>query len=133
MRTACELTLGAALALLVVAPARATCQLEVYGTYSLGGKHGVSVRDRARELKSLGGNFVMAIGDSPRQLDDLPAGLHAAPGCTLLQPRDWQDGPGNWSESKASTRLAEMAARFDADPRVGAICLSHEVEEFADH
>lgn len=109
------------------------CGLRFYGTYSLGTRYDRSLRERARELHELGGNFVVATGESTRLLDDLPPGMQAAPGCTLMQPRDWKDASGAWSEETASRRLPLLAARLDHDPRVWGICLSHEVEEFADH
>ena len=108
------------------------CTLTYYGTYSLGSRNAASLADRARELQALGGNFVMATGKSSSPLAALPPGMHAAPGCTLMAAEDWKSR-GQWNEAAAREHLRQLAAQFDNDDRVWGICLSHEVDEFADH
>jgi len=116
----------------IAAAVPGTC-LTYYGTYSLGTRNGTTLADRARELQALGGNFVMATGKSSSPLAALPPGMRAAPGCTLMPAEDWKDGRGNWDEEAARRHLRPLAAQFDDDDRVWGICLSHEVDEFADH
>ena len=97
-----------------------------YGTYSLGTRHAASFRERAAELRDLGGNFVVALETANGQLDQLPSGMLAAPGCSLLDRSEWSD-------TKARRRLAELARAFADHPRVWGVCLGQEVDEFADH
>jgi hypothetical protein len=114
-------------------PATAGCRLKFYGTYSLGTRDGVSLPDRVAQLRDLGGNFVVALGKSRRDLDALPPGMLGAPGCSLMKPNHWKDATGKWSASAAHGRLQALADEFDNHPRVWGVCLSHEVNEFADH
>lgn len=122
-----------ALALLVPVSALGARCLDFYGTYSLGTRYAASLAARVAELRDLSGNFVVATGKSPRDLDALPAGMLGAPGCSLMKPGDWKDARGKWSEAAARPRLRALATQFDDHPRVWGVCLSHEVDEFADH
>jgi hypothetical protein len=99
----------------------------VYGTYSLGTKHASSFRERATELRELGGDFIVGLRTSHGELDQLPRGIRAAPGCSLIKPSQWRD------EASARQRLGELATKFAHHPSVWGVCLSHEVDEFADH
>ncbi len=121
------------------APAHQTagCDASVrwYGTWSLGTRAGdgtVSLQSRVDELRSLGGNMVVGIGGKKKIIDALPPGMRAVPGCSLMHKRDWQTD-GEWDEAKARKRLEKLARRYDADPRVYAVCITHEVTEYADH
>jgi len=109
------------------------CRLHFYGTYSIGTQNGVSLPDRISQLRGLGGNFIVATGKSRSDLDALPSGMLGAPGCTLLKAKDWKDASGKWSAPVAHAHLQALATQFDNHPRVWGICLSHEVNEFADH
>src|SRR5947207_1263809 len=97
-----------------------------YGTYSLGTRYVASFRERANELRDLGGDFVVALETAHGELDELPSGMLAAPGCSLLARSEWK-------ESVARRRLAELAGAFANHPRVWGVCLGQEVDEFADH
>jgi hypothetical protein len=109
--------------------------LTYYGTYSVGRKAGdvkVSLVDRLRELRDLGMNMVVATGGSTDVPDLLPPGMLAVPGCGLMKKKDWQRD-GRWDEAHARARLGRLAARFARHPRVYGVCLTHEVNEYADH
>jgi hypothetical protein len=128
----------AALGLLAQARPRAwaaSCYpLEYYGTYSIGrlaGPNKVSLESRLRELRDLAANAVI-LGDDKQDLDLLPPGLQAIMGCGLMKKSDWQLR-GSWNEARARARLAKLAARYGHDSRVVGICLTHEVNEYADH
>src|ERR1041385_7429720 len=130
MRHRAELVLAAVLAASVCAAAEHGApdgRFCPYGTYSLGTKYASSFRDRAAELRSLGGDFVVGMKTTRGQLDDLPPGILAAPGCSLLKKSQWRD------EQAARRRLGELAADFATHPRVWGVCIGHEVDEFADH
>jgi hypothetical protein len=108
--------------------------LEYYGSYSVGrlaGPRKVSTASRLRELRDLAANAVV-IGDDKKDLDVLPPGLQAIAGCGLMKRSDWQRA-GSWDEARARSRLAKVAARYGHDPRVVGICLTHEINEYADH
>jgi len=132
---------AAALALLVVSGSppdtRASCTSAVryYGTWSLGQKAGpdkVPLQGRVDEVRGLGANMVIGIGDKTKLLDLLPDGMLAVPGCSLMKKRDWQTD-GRWDEAKARKRLAKLARRYDHHPRVYGVCITHEITEYADH
>jgi hypothetical protein len=106
-----------------------------YGTWSLGtraGTESVSLESRIEEVKSLGANMVVGIGGKKTVLERLPAGMLAVPGCSLMHKRDWQSY-GWWDEARARKRLQKLAKTYDNDPKVYAVCLTHEVTEYADH
>jgi len=116
---------------------RASCTSAVryYGTWSLGQKAGpetVSLQSRVDEVRGLGANMVVGIGGKKKVLDLLPDGMLAVPGCSLMKKRDWQTD-GRWDEAKARKRLAKLGRRYDDNPRVYGVCITHEVTEYADH
>ena len=121
----------------VAAPAHAGCTSAVrwYGTWSLGKKAGdetVSLERRVDEVRGLGANMVVGIGNKAKLADLLPDGMLAVPGCSLMKKRDWQTD-GRFDEAKARKRLAKLARRYDHHPRVYGVCITHEVTEYADH
>jgi hypothetical protein len=131
----CSLTLAALLVARVAAggvPASG-CRLQYYGTYSIGTQNGGSLADRIAQLRDLGGNFIVAMGKSRSELDALPAGMLGVPGCSLMKPKDWKDATGKWNAPAARAHLRALATEFDDHPRVWGVCISHEVNEFADH
>jgi hypothetical protein len=114
-----------------------TCTYPVhwYGTWSLGTRAGterVSLQSRMEELQSLGANMVVGIGGKKNVLDALPPDMLAVPGCSLMHQGDWKSY-GYWDEAKARKRLQKLARRYDGDHRVYAVCITHEVTEYADH
>jgi hypothetical protein len=120
---------------LVAARATAAAPLQFYGTWSLGQKAGdgkVPLPSRLRELRDLGANMVVGIGEDAALIALLPDGMLAVPGCSLMHKKDWQRD-GKWDEAQARARLKEIAARFSHDPKVYGICITHEVTEYADH
>jgi hypothetical protein len=126
--------LAGLLALVAACPASAA-PLQFYGTWSLGQKAGdakVPLASRLRELRGLGGNMVVGIGEDSELLAMLPDGMLAVPGCSLMHKRDWQRD-GKWDEAQARARLREIAARYAHNPKVYGICITHEVTEYADH
>jgi hypothetical protein len=107
----------------------------VYGVYSVGTKAGdgkVPLATRLRELRESGVDMIAGIGEGDDVLDQLPAGMQAVPGCNLMHERDWKRD-GHWDEAQARTRLERLAARYASHPKVYGVCLTHEVEEYADH
>jgi len=130
--------LTAALLALHVPPAVATCADGVrwYGTYSVGEKAGDTKIPRARrlrEVQDLGANMIVGTGKDTKVLDELPEGLLAVPGCSLMKKKDWQSADGHWSEAQARRKLAALADRFADHPKVYGVCITHEVTEYADH
>ena len=118
-----------------VAKTDAPARLQFYGTWSIGQKAGdgkVPLPTRLLELKDLGANMVVGIGEDTDVLRLLPDGMLAVPGCSLMKKRDWQRN-GEWDEGQARERLARIGARFAHDPKVYGVCITHEVTEYADH
>jgi len=117
------------------AHAGCTSAVRWYGTWSLGKKAGdetVPLERRVDEVRGLGANMVVGIGNKAKLLDLLPDGMLAVPGCSLMKKRDWQTD-GKWDEAKARKRFAKLARNYDHHPRVYAVCITHEVTEYADH
>jgi len=115
--------------------AAGACPLRYYGTYSVGTRAGaetVPLRERVREVRDLGANMIVATGSGAGILELLPDGVLAVPGCGLMQQRDWKRG-NTWDAAQARERLAKLAATFARRAEVFGICLTHEVEEYADH
>lgn len=107
-----------------------------YGTYSISPKKGegkMPVADRLQQIRELGADMVVAVGDKLKVLDALPPGMLAVPGCGLMKKKDWQDPDGHWSAAVARVHLARLAAKFANHPRVYGVCITHEVTEYADH
>src|SRR3954463_10393742 len=126
-----RLILGGLLALVATRSLHAAT-LEFYGTWSLGQKDGdakVPLSSRLHELRDLGGNMVVGIGEDAELLAMLPDGMLAVPGCSLMHKHDWQRD-GRWDDTQARARLRELGARFAHDPKVYGICITHEVTEY---
>jgi hypothetical protein len=110
-------------------------RLQFYGTWSVGQKAGderIPLARRLHEVRDLGANMVVGIGEDQDLLDLLPSGMLAVPGCSLMKRRDWQKD-GRWDEAQARARLSKLARRFGTNPKVYGVCITHEVTEYADH
>jgi len=116
--------------------ARAACSPpKYYGVYSVGTKAGdgkVTLASRLGELRAAGTNMIVGTGEKADVLARLPPGMLAVPGCGLMHARDWKRGD-EWDDGEARAHLASLAGRFANDPRVYGICVTHEVDEYADH